>query len=164
MMFLVGVTEILRFALDDIATTRMFRREPHCNGFIFRESELPEGLKAVLFEMRYRGSGGSLVTNRNKLIELPAEALGGDCTNSLMRELLKKNFYFLLKRSSNKLFLKTPARNKNSPSRFLFLRRRFMLPRSFASLWMTNRFFAVKGVNAKTAIFLKKDSRSSYFY
>ena len=127
MMFLVGVTEILRFALDDIATTRMFRREPHCNGFIFRESELPEGLKAVLFEMRYRGSGGSLVTNRNKLIELPPEALGGDCTNSLLRELLKKNFYFLLKRSSNKLFLKTPARNKNSPSRFLFLRRRMML-------------------------------------
>ena len=82
----------------------MFRREPHCNDFIFRESELPEGLKAVLFEMRYRGSGGSLVTNRNKLIELPPEALGGDCTNSLMRQLLKKNFYFLLKRSSNKLF------------------------------------------------------------
>ena len=136
MMFLVGVIEIfraessttrLRFALDDIATTRMFRREPHCNGFIFRESELPEGLQPVLFEMRYRGSGGSLVTNRKKLIELPAEALGGDCTNSLMRQLLKKNFYFLLKRSSNKLFLKTPARNKKSPSRFLFLRRRMML-------------------------------------
>ena len=54
---------------------RMFRREPHCNGFIFRESELPEGLKPVLFEMRYRASGGSLVTNRNKLIELLAEAL-----------------------------------------------------------------------------------------
>ena len=94
MMFLVGVTEILRFALDDIATTRMFRREPHCNGFIFRESELPEGLKAVLFEMRYRASAGSLVTNRNKLIELPPEALGGDCTNSLMRELLKKSLEF----------------------------------------------------------------------
>ena len=128
MMFLVGVTEILRFALDDIATTRMFRRERHCKPFIFKESELPEGLKAVLFEMRYRGSGGSLVTNRNKLIELPAEALGGDCTNSLMRELLKKNLEFLLKRSSNKLFLKTPARNKNSPSRFLFLRRQIIVP------------------------------------
>ena len=127
MMFLVGVTEILRFALDDIATTRMFKREPHCNDFIFRESELPEGLKPVLFEMRYRGSGGSLVTNRNKLIELPPEALGGDCTNSLMKELLKKNLEFLLKRLSNKLFLKTPARNKKSPSRFLFLRRRMML-------------------------------------
>ena len=127
MMFLVGVTEILRFALDDIATTRMFRRERHCKCFMLRESELPEGLKAVLFEMRYRASAGSLVTNRNKLRELPAEALGGDCTNSLMRQLLKKNFYFLLKRSSNKLFLKTPARNKNSPSRFLFLRRRMML-------------------------------------
>ena len=122
--FLVGVTEILRVALDDMATTRMFRREPHCNGFIFRESELPEGLKPVLFEMRYRASAGSLVTNRNKLIELPPEALGGDCTNSLLKELLKKNLEFLLKRSSNKLFLKTPARNKNSPSRFLFLRRR----------------------------------------
>ena len=164
MMFLVGVTEILRFALDDIATTRMFRREPHCNGFIFRESELPEGLKAVLFKMRYRASAGSLVTNRKKLIELPPEALGGDCTNSLMRQLLKKNFYFLLKRSSNKLFLKTSARKNNSRRRNYFLRRRFMLPRSFASLWMTNRFFVVKGVNAKTAIFLKKDSRSSYFY
>ena len=70
--------------------------------------------------MRYRGSGGSLVTNRNKLIELPPEALGGDCTNSLLKELLKKNLEFLLKRSSNKLFLKTPARNKKSPSRFLF--------------------------------------------
>jgi len=128
MMFLVGVTEILRFALDDIATTRMFRREPHCNGFIFRESELLEGLKPVLFEMRYRASAGSLVTNRKKLIELPPEALGGDCTNSLMRELLKKNFYFLLKRSSNKLFLKTPARNKNSPSRILFLRRQIIVP------------------------------------
>ena len=127
-MFLVGVTEILRFALDDIATTRMFRRERHRKYFMLRESELPEGLKAVLFEMRYRGSGGSLVTNRNKLIELPPEALGGDCTNSLMRQLLKKNFYFLLKRSSNKLFLKTPARNKNSPSRFLFLRRQIIVP------------------------------------
>ena len=77
--------------------------------------------------MRYRGSGGSLVTNRNKLIELPPEALGGDCTNSLLKELLKKNLEFLLKRSSNKLFLKTPARNKKSPSGFLFLRRRMML-------------------------------------
>ena len=123
----MDVTEILRFALDDIATTRMFRRELQRKYFIFRESELPEGLKAVLFEMRYRGSGGSLVTNRNKLIELPAEALGGDCTNSLLKELLKKNFYFLLKRSSNKLFLKTSARNKKSPSRFLFLRRHMML-------------------------------------
>ena len=117
--------------VSETAPKRMFRREPHCNGFIFRESELPEGLKPVLFEMRYRASGESLVTNRNKLIELPAEALGGDCTNSLMRELLKKNFYFLLKRSSNKLFLKTPARNKNSPSRFLFLRRRFWVFLSF---------------------------------
>ena len=75
MMFLVGVTEILRFALDDMATTRMFRRERHCKPFIFKESELLEGMKPVLFEMRYRGSGESLVTNRNKLIELPAEAL-----------------------------------------------------------------------------------------
>ena len=75
MIFLLGVTEILRFALDDIIKSRIFRREPHCNDFIFRESELPEGLKAVLFEMRYRGSDGSLVTNRNKLIELLAEAL-----------------------------------------------------------------------------------------
>ena len=127
MMFLVGVTEILRFALDDIIKSRIFRREQHCNDFIFRLSELPKGLKAVLFEMRYRAYGESLVTNRNKLIELTAEALGGDCTNSLMRELLKKNLEFLLKRSSNKLFLKTPARNKKSPSRFLFLRRRMML-------------------------------------
>ena len=127
-MFLLGVTEILRFALDDIIKSRMFRREPHCNGFIFRESELPEGLQPVLFEMRYRGSGGSLVTNRKKLIELPTEALGGDCTNSLMRQLLKKNLEFLLKRSSNKLFLKTPARNKNSPSRILFLRRQIIVP------------------------------------
>ena len=127
MMFLVGVTEILRFALDDMATTRMFRREPHCNGFIFRESELPEGLKPVLFEMRYRAYGESLVTNRNKLIELPAEALGGDCTNSLLRQLLKKNFYFLLKRSSNKLFLKTSARKNNSRRRNYFLRRHMML-------------------------------------
>ena len=107
-----------------MTSTRMFRREPHCNDFIFKESELPEGMKPVLFEMRYRASAGSLVTNRNKLIELPPEALGGDCTNSLMRQLLKKNLEFLLKRSSNKLFLKTSARNKNSPSRFLFLRRR----------------------------------------
>ena len=127
-MFLLGVTEILRFALDDIIKSRMFRREPHCNGFIFRESELPEGLKPVLFEMRYRAYGGSLVTNRKKLIELPPEALGGDCTNSLLRQLLKKNFYFLLKRSSNKLFLKTSARNKNSPSRILFLRRQIIVP------------------------------------
>ena len=68
-------TTRLRFALDDIATTRMFRRERHCKPFIFKESELPEGLKPVLFEMRYRASAGSLVTNRNKLIELPPEAL-----------------------------------------------------------------------------------------
>ena len=113
--------------VSEAVPKRIFRREPHCNGFIFRESELPEGLKPVLFEMRYRASGKSLVTNRNKLIELPPEALGGDCTNSLLRQLLKKNFYFLLKRSSNKLFLKTSARNKNSPARFLFLRRRMML-------------------------------------
>ena len=110
-----------------MTSMRMFRRERHRKYFMLRKSELPEGLKAVLFEMRYRGSGGSLVTNRNKLIELPAEALGGDCTNSLMRQLLKKNLEFLLKRSSNKLFLKTSARNKNSPSRILFLRRRMML-------------------------------------
>ena len=77
-----------------MATTRMFRRERHCKPFIFKESELPEGLKPVLSEMRYRASGESLVTNRNKLIELPAEALGGDCTNSLMRELLKKSLAF----------------------------------------------------------------------
>ena len=75
MMFLVGVTEILRFALDDMATTRMFRRELQRKYFISRLSELPEGLKAVLSEMRYRAYGESLVTNRNKLIELPAEAL-----------------------------------------------------------------------------------------
>ena len=96
---MADVTEILRFALDDIIKSRIFRREPHCNGFIFRESELPEGLKAVLFEMRYRGSGGSLVTNRNKLIELPAEALGGDCTNSLLKELLKKRLEFFFNNS-----------------------------------------------------------------
>ena len=114
--------------VSETASKRIFRREPHCNGFIFRESELLEGLKPVLFEMRYRASAGSLVTNRNKLIELPPEALGGDCTNSLMSELLKKNLELLLKRSSNKLFLKTPARNKNSPSRFLFLRRQIIVP------------------------------------
>ena len=134
MMFLVGVTEIFRaspqqhvFASFWMTSTRMFRRERHRKCFMLRESELPEGLQPVLFEMRYRASAGSLVTNRNKLIELPPEALGGDCTNSLMRQLLKKNFYFLLKRSSNKLFLKTSARNNNSPSRILFLRRRMML-------------------------------------
>ena len=93
--------------VSETAPKRMFRREPHCNGFIFRESELPEGLKPVLFEMRYRASGGSLVTNRKKLIELPPEALGGDCTNSLLKELLKKNLELLLKRSSNKLFVPT---------------------------------------------------------
>ena len=113
--------------VSETVSKRMFRRELQRKYFISRLSELPEGLQPVLFEMRYRASGGSLVTNRNKLIELPAEALGGDCTNSLMRELLKKNLEFLLKRSSNKLFLKTPARNKKSPSRFLFLRRRMML-------------------------------------
>ena len=62
--------------VSETAPKRMFRRERHCKPFIFRESELPEGLKPVLFEMRYRASAGSLVTNRNKLIELPAEALG----------------------------------------------------------------------------------------
>ena len=77
-----------------MTSTRMFRRERHRKYFMLRESELPEGLKAVLFEMRYRASGESLVTNRNKLIELPPEALGGDCTNSLMRELLKKSLEF----------------------------------------------------------------------
>jgi len=113
--------------VPETAPKRMFRRELQRKYFISRLSELPEGLKAVLFEMRYRASGKSLVTNRNKLIELPPDALGGDCTNSLLRQLLKKNFYFLLKRSLNKLFLKTLARNKNSPARFLFLRRRMML-------------------------------------
>ena len=121
-------TTRLRFALDDIIKSRIFRRELQRKYFISRLSELPEGLKAVLCEMRYRASAGSLVTNRNKLIELPPEALGGDCTNSLLRELLKKNFYFLLKRSSNKLFLKTSARNNNSPSRILFLRRQIIVP------------------------------------
>ena len=77
-----------------MTSMRMFRRERHCKPFIFKESELPEGLKPVLFKMRYRAYGESLVTNRNKLIELPAEALGGDCTNSLMRELLKKSLEF----------------------------------------------------------------------
>ena len=77
-----------------MTSTRMFRRERHRKYFMLRESELPEGLKPVLFEMRYRASGESLVTNRKKLIELPAEALGGDCTNSLMRELLKKSLEF----------------------------------------------------------------------
>ena len=106
MMFLVGVTEIFRaspqqhvFASFWMTNTRIFRREPHCNDFIFRESELPEGLQPVLFEMRYRASGESLVTNRNKLIELPAEALGGDCTNSLLRELLKKSLKFFFNNS-----------------------------------------------------------------
>ena len=99
--------------VPETAPKRMFRRELQRKYFISRLSELPEALKAVLLEMRYRGSSGSLVTNRNKLIELPAEALGGDCTNSLLRQLLKKNFYFLLKRSSNKLFLKTSARKNN---------------------------------------------------
>ena len=87
-------TTRLRFALDDIATTRMFRRELQRKYFISRLSELPEGLQPVLFEMRYRASGESLVTNRNKLIELQPEALGGDCTNSLLRELLKKSLEF----------------------------------------------------------------------
>jgi len=49
--------------------------------------------------MRYRAYGESLVTNRNKLIELPAEALGGDCTNSLLRELLKKRLEFFFNNS-----------------------------------------------------------------
>jgi len=114
--------------VPETASKRMFRRELQRKYFISRLSELPEGLKAVLCEMRYRAYGESLVTNRNKLIELPAEALGGDSTNSLLRQLLKKNFYFLLKRSSNKLFLKTSARNKNSPSRILFLRRQIIVP------------------------------------
>ena len=95
----MDVTEILRFALDNIATTRMFRRELQRKYFISRLSELPEGLKAVLFEMRYRGSGESLVTNRNKLIELPAEALGGDCTNSLLSEFLKKSLEYFFNNS-----------------------------------------------------------------
>ena len=82
-----------------MTSTRMFRREPHYKHFIFRESELPEGMKPVLFEMRYRASGESLVTNRNKLIELPPEALGGDCTNSLLRELLKKSLEFFFNNS-----------------------------------------------------------------
>ena len=71
----VDVTEILRCALDDIIKSRVFRRELHRKPFIFKGYELPEGLKPVLFEMHYRASAGSLVTNRNKLIELPAEAL-----------------------------------------------------------------------------------------
>ena len=61
--------------VPETAPKRMFRRELQRKYFISRLSELPEGLKAVLFEMRYRASGKSLVTNRNKLIELPAEAL-----------------------------------------------------------------------------------------
>ena len=85
--------------VSETAPKRIFRREPHCNGFIFRESELPEGLKPVLFKMRYRASAGSLVTNRNKLIELPAEALGGDCTNGLLKELLKKRLKFFFNNS-----------------------------------------------------------------
>ena len=71
MMFLVGVTEILRFALDDIIKSRIFRREPHCNDFIFRESELPEGLKPVLFEMRYRASAGSSISLSRCVTKLP---------------------------------------------------------------------------------------------
>ena len=61
--------------VPETASKRMFRRELQRKYFISRLSELPEGLKPVLFEMRYRAYGGSLVTNRNKLIELPAEAL-----------------------------------------------------------------------------------------
>jgi hypothetical protein len=77
----------------------MFRRELQRKYFISRLSELPESLQPVSFEMRYRGSGGTLVTNRNKLIELPPEALGGDCTNSLLRELLKKRLEFFFNNS-----------------------------------------------------------------
>ena len=79
---MADVTEIFRaspqqhvFASLWMTSTRMFRRERHRKYFMLRESELPEGLKAVLCEMRYRASAGSLVTNRNKLIELPPEAL-----------------------------------------------------------------------------------------
>ena len=106
MMFLVGVTEIFRaspqqhvFASLWMTSTRMFRQELQRKYFISRLSELPEGLKAVLLEMRYRAYGESLVTNRKKLIELPAEALGGDCTNSLLRELLKKSLKFFFNNS-----------------------------------------------------------------
>ena len=54
--------------------------------------------RAEVPEEDYRDYPGSLVTYRNKLIELPAEALGGvggGCTNSLMREKLKKNLEFI---------------------------------------------------------------------
>ena len=60
--------------VPETAPKRMFRRELQRKYFISRLSELPEGLKPVVFEMRYRASAGSLVTNRNKLIELPPEA------------------------------------------------------------------------------------------
>ena len=46
---------------------RMFRRERHRKPFIFKESEVPEE--------DYKDYCGSLVTHRDKLIELPAEAL-----------------------------------------------------------------------------------------
>ena len=58
-LFFGDVYEILRFALDDIATTRMFRRELQRKYFISRLSELPEGLKAVWLKC---------------VIEVPAEA------------------------------------------------------------------------------------------
>ena len=60
-------TTRLRFALDDIIKSRIFRREQHRKHFIFKKSELPEE--------DYKDYQGSLVTPRDKLIELPAEAL-----------------------------------------------------------------------------------------
>ena len=60
-------TTRLRFALDDIIKSRIFRREQHRKHFIFKKSELPEE--------DYKDYQGSLVTHRDKLIELPAEAL-----------------------------------------------------------------------------------------
>ena len=60
-------TTRLRCALDDIIKSRIFRREQHRKHFIFKKSELPEE--------DYKDYQGSLVTHRDKLIELPAEAL-----------------------------------------------------------------------------------------
>ena len=53
--------------LDDIIKSRIFRRELHRKPFIFKGYELPEE--------DYKDYQGSLVTHRDKLIELPAEAL-----------------------------------------------------------------------------------------
>ena len=60
-------TTRLRFALDDIIKSRIFRRVLHRKPFIFKGYELPEE--------DYKDYQGSLVTHRDKLIELPAEAL-----------------------------------------------------------------------------------------